>query len=160
MDFGALDEIISWVISSHDELLGCESSKSAKTTAARRKRRLAGIRPRISIEELRNAFKRQASVPQDDTECVFDPMAKAQESKTIIRGRTGVVYDEAMAKHKCPWDDAYPECPDRLLSCLDRCKELQLLSRCEKLESRKATEEEIAKLHSRSVIDLLRYTQK
>ncbi|XP_064091423.1 uncharacterized protein LOC135205071 isoform X2 [Macrobrachium nipponense] len=131
-----------------------------ETTAARRKQRLAGIRPRISIEELRNAFKRQASVPQDDTECVFDPMAKAQESKTVIRGRTGVVYDEAMAKHKCPWDDAYPECPDRLLSCLDRCKELQLLNRCEKLESRKATEEEIAKLHSRSVIDLLRYTQK
>ncbi|XP_068213599.1 uncharacterized protein HDAC6 isoform X1 [Palaemon carinicauda] len=138
---------------------GTTESKG-ETTAARRNRRLAGIRPRISIEELRNAFRRQASIPQDEVECVFDPMAKAQESKGIVRGKTGVVYDEAMARHKCPWDESYPECPERLLQSLDRCRELQLLNRCEKLDSRKATEDEVAKLHSRPVIDLLRYTQK
>lgn len=40
-------------------------------------RRLAGIRSRISIEELRNVYKRQASQTQDDGgDPVFDPMAK------------------------------------------------------------------------------------
>ncbi|XP_042878465.1 histone deacetylase 6-like isoform X3 [Penaeus japonicus] len=118
-------------------------------------RRLAAIRPRISIEELRNAYKRQASTPQEEILPMFDPMAKAQESKGVTRGRTGLVYDERMANHRCLWDANYPECPERLTHTLDRCQQLGLTERCELLPPRGATEEEILKVHSRSHLYLL-----
>ncbi|XP_071547214.1 uncharacterized protein HDAC6 isoform X2 [Panulirus ornatus] len=123
--------------------------------ATSKSRKLASIRPRISIEELRNVFKRQASHIQEEVDPVFDPMAKAQESVKIIQGKTGVVYDERMAEHRCLWDENYPENPERLMVTLQRCKELGFLSRCETLVSRSATEEEILKHHSRAHLGLL-----
>ncbi|XP_069991653.1 uncharacterized protein HDAC6 isoform X4 [Penaeus vannamei] len=118
-------------------------------------RRLAGIRPRISIEELRNAYKRQASTPQEEILPMFDPMAKAQESKGVTRGKTGLVYDERMAEHRCLWDANYPECPERLTHTLERCRQLRLIERCEPILPRSATEDEILKRHSRSHLYLL-----
>nr|XP_045600455.1 histone deacetylase 6-like isoform X1 [Procambarus clarkii] len=118
-------------------------------------RKLAAIRPRISIEELRNVFKRQASLSQEGGDPIFDPMAKAQEAMKMVRGKTGVVYDESMTKHRCLWDEKNPECPERLLCALDRCKELGLLSRCEHLVPRAATEEEVLKMHSPTHLALL-----
>ncbi|KAG7171304.1 histone deacetylase 6-like [Homarus americanus] len=129
-----------------------EGGEAAPTSKSRK---LAGIRPRISIEELRNVFKRQASVAQEEGDPIFDPMAKAQGSMKIVRGKTGVVYDERMAQHRCLWDQNYPECPERLLHTLERCKDLGLLNRCETLVSRAATEEELLKVHSIAHLGLL-----
>ncbi|KAK8746020.1 hypothetical protein OTU49_017225, partial [Cherax quadricarinatus] len=124
------------------------NNEAGETGQTSKNRRLAAIRPRISIEELRNVFKRQASQTPEGGDPIFDPMAKAQEGMKIVRGKTGVVYDERMAEHRCLWDENYPERPERLLHTLERCRELGLLNRCETLVPRSATEEEVLKLHS------------
>ncbi|XP_050687799.1 histone deacetylase 6-like isoform X2 [Eriocheir sinensis] len=136
-----------------------EAGSGDSAAAPGKNRRLAGIRSRISIEELRNVYKRQASQTQDDgADPIFDPMAKAQESLGVVRGRTGVVYSREMARHRCLWDDNHAEKPDRLLSVLDRCEELGLLAKCERLECRAATEEEVLRLHSPAHLSLLQTT--
>jgi len=49
-----------------------------------------------------------------------DDYDAAQEAKNMIRGKTGVVYDDLMAQHYCMWDKEYPECPERYLAVKDR----------------------------------------
>ncbi|CAG4977266.1 unnamed protein product [Parnassius apollo] len=44
----------------------------------------------------------------------------AMESKTKVKGCTGFVTEPRMIEHRCLWDDNYPECPERLISVLDR----------------------------------------
>ncbi|XP_045138133.1 histone deacetylase 6-like isoform X3 [Portunus trituberculatus] len=122
-------------------------------------RRLASIRSRISIEELKNVYKRQVTLSQDDSaEPIFDPMAKAQESLMVVRGKTGVVYCHQMTNHLCFWDPQHMEKPERLLCILDRCQELGLLQECERLECRAAKEEEVLNLHSPAHFGLLQTT--
>lgn len=126
---------------------------------AGKNRRLASIRSRISIEELKNVYKRQVTLSQDDSaEPVFDPMAKAQESLRVVRGKTGVVFCPKMTNHRCSWDPQHVEKPERLLCILDRCKELGLLQECEQLECRAAKEEEVLNLHSPAHFGLLQTT--
>ncbi|XP_063863444.1 histone deacetylase 6-like isoform X3 [Scylla paramamosain] len=122
-------------------------------------RRLASIRSRISIEELKNVYKRQVTLSQDDSvEPLFDPMAKAQECLKVVRGKTGVVYCSQMTNHHCFWDPQHVEKPERLLCILDRCLELGLLQECEQLECRAAKEEEVLNLHSPAHFGLLQTT--
>lgn len=53
-------------------------------------------------------------------EFVKDDYATAQEAKDLIKGRTGVTYDNRMVEHFCLWDKNYPECPERFSSVLKR----------------------------------------
>ena len=57
--------------------------------------------------------------------------------------KTGVNYDPRMAAYSCLWDDTYVENPERFLCIVRRCKELGLLERCTRLESRLSTREEL-----------------
>lgn len=96
-----------------------------------------------------------------------------------MRGATGIVYDERMVEHKCLWDPNYPENPERFtrvlercvilpchsnqgaISCdffLCRCQEYGLVQRCVDIQPRKATQEELLKLHSPDRIELLQGT--
>ena len=61
----------------------------------------------------------------------------------LERQKVGLVYDEKMLLHQCPWDPHHIECPDRLRSIWRRCGELGLLERCHMVDSRPATEEEL-----------------
>lgn len=38
----------------------------------------------------------------------------------VVRGQTGLVFDNRMAEHRCLWDDKYPERPDRFTRVLER----------------------------------------
>ncbi|MPC09915.1 Histone deacetylase 10 [Portunus trituberculatus] len=97
-------------------------------------RRLASIRSRISIEELKNVYKRQVTLSQDDSaEPIFDPMAKCVEYVVV---------------------SVLPE--DR--SMCSECQELGLLQECERLECRAAKEEEVLNLHSPAHFGLLQTT--
>lgn len=42
------------------------------------------------------------------------------DSKTKVKGETGLVTEPRMAEHRCLWDDQYPECPERLTSVIER----------------------------------------
>jgi ubiquitin-protein ligase len=60
-------------------------------------------------------------VPQPGMSCTLvDPYANATASNYITRGQTGVCYDADSLKHKCEWDDKYPENPQRLTVIMDK----------------------------------------
>ncbi|KAF0286944.1 Histone deacetylase 10 [Amphibalanus amphitrite] len=64
---------------------------------------------------------------------------------------TGLLYDEElMLQHRCLWDPEFEECPERLRSVLERCRELGLTERCERLPCRPATEAELLMFHTQS----------
>ena len=69
--------------------------------------------------------------------------------------KTGYVYDADMLKHENPWDPDHIECPDRLGVSHRRCQELGLLDRCERLPSRRASDEELLLAHSKEYIEKL-----
>lgn len=63
---------------------------------------------------------------------------------------TGLAFDSLMLKHSCVCGDnaAHPEHSGRLQSVWARLVETGLASRCDKLRSRKATQEELQTVHS------------
>lgn len=78
----------------------------------------------------------------------------------MIRGETGIIYDESMAQHCCLWDQNYPECPERFTSVINRCREMKLIERCKELKPRMATKEEILKIHTDKHFELLEATKQ
>lgn len=77
----------------------------------------------------------------------------------MVRGRSGVIYDESMTQHFCLWDQNYPECPERFTSVINRCNELKLFDRCTELKPRLATKNEILSIHTEKHYELLESTR-
>ncbi|XP_074535139.1 histone deacetylase 7-like isoform X2 [Halichoeres trimaculatus] len=67
-----------------------------------------------------------------------------------LRYTTGLVYDAMMQKHQCTCGDnsRHPEHAGRVQSIWSRLKERGLKSQCERIDSRKATLEELQSVHS------------
>ena len=109
--------------------------------------------PRKSLKEfLKGARqKKQKSSPLK----LVDPLAPAIEAKDMVRGSTGIVFDEFMAQHFNPWDSDHIEKPDRLLKAHERCVELGLIEKCTKLQSRKATAKELEFCHDKNYLEAL-----
>ncbi|XP_023812883.1 histone deacetylase 6 isoform X2 [Oryzias latipes] len=61
---------------------------------------------------------------------------------------TGLVYDERMMEHVNLWDRHHPEQPQRIFKIFSRHQQLGLVDRCQLIQSRLATEEELAMCHS------------
>ena len=72
--------------------------------------------------------------------------------------RTGVSYDPRMASYSCLWDETYVENPERYLCVVRRCRELGLLDKCVKVESRMATREEMRMCHDEKLLETLEST--
>ena len=72
--------------------------------------------------------------------------------------KTGVNYDPRMAAYSCLWDDTYVENPEMFLCIVRRCKELGLLERCTRLESRLSTREELRLCHDEQLLETLEST--
>ncbi|XP_077291609.1 histone deacetylase 6 isoform X4 [Arctopsyche grandis] len=89
-----------------------------------------------------------------------DHFQNAMDSKNVEKGQVELVLEKRMLEHLCLWDPNYPECPERLSSIIDRCNELDLIRRCVLSEICMATKEDVSKLHSPSVYDLLLTTHK
>ena len=70
-----------------------------------------------------------------------------------VRGCVGLVYDERMLEHLCPWDPHHIETPDRLRVIWARCHELGLVQRCERLEAREATDQELGTYHTKRYLE-------
>lgn len=89
---------------------------------------------------------------------IRDIYQNAIDAYKVARKKTGIVFDESMIEHECLWDSNYPECPARFTQVLERCKEMGLVERCKRIESRLATENEILMKHSQKQIDVLKAT--
>ncbi|XP_069687064.1 histone deacetylase 6 isoform X1 [Periplaneta americana] len=111
------------------------------------------------IAAKRNARIRQGHKKIPDV-VIKDIYHVAREAKDMIRKQTGIVYDKRMSEHSCLWDPNYPECPERLNRVLERCEALGLLTRCQFIEPREATEKEILVKHSLEQIEILKATSQ
>ncbi|KAG7472662.1 hypothetical protein MATL_G00111270 [Megalops atlanticus] len=72
---------------------------------------------------------------------------------------TGLVYDQRMMEHHNMWDAHHPELPQRILRIFSRHEDLGLVSRCQRIPARLATEEELAMCHSREHIAKIKSTE-
>lgn len=61
---------------------------------------------------------------------------------------TGLVYDERMMEHMNLWDRHHPEQPQRICKIFNKHQQLGLVSRCQRIPARLATEEELSRCHS------------
>ncbi|XP_050554473.1 histone deacetylase 6 isoform X1 [Spodoptera frugiperda] len=118
----------------------------------------AGAKPSASVI----AAKRKAQQKKKHNFVIElrDHYQIAMDSKTKVKGGTGLVTEPRMAEHRCLWDDQYPECPERLTSVIERCHELNLIEQCKQFPPRAATKEELCVLHAPSVYDMMETTHQ
>ncbi|XP_049882101.1 histone deacetylase 6 isoform X1 [Pectinophora gossypiella] len=118
----------------------------------------AGAKPSASLV----AAKKKALLKkkQNIDTVIRDHYQIAMECKNKVKGPTGFVTEPRMAEHRCLWDDNYPECPERLTSVIERCKELGLIEQCRQFPPRAATKQELCTLHCPSVNDMLLTTHR
>uniref|UniRef100_A0AAG5DL14 Protein deacetylase HDAC6 n=1 Tax=Anopheles atroparvus TaxID=41427 RepID=A0AAG5DL14_ANOAO len=76
----------------------------------------------------------------------------------LVRGPTGILYDDRFALHRCLWDSNYPECPERYERVMERCKMARLVDRCTFIQPRPATEAEVLLKHTAEQIRILKET--
>lgn len=77
---------------------------------------------------------------------------KRWNKKTL---KTGLIYDDFMAKHKCLWTKS-DECPERYECVRDRFRHYNLMEQCEILEIQLAIEEQVLLLHSKEYHDVVK----
>lgn len=81
------------------------------------------------------------------------PVALAAVARNAGGGATGLAYDESMLRHSCVCsggDDVHLESPSRLLSIWQRLTACGLAGRCERVDSKKATMEQLQLCHAES----------
>ncbi|XP_037298714.1 histone deacetylase 6-like [Manduca sexta] len=117
----------------------------------------AGAKPSASVLA---AKKKALQKKQNFVMELRDHYQIAMESKNKVKGPTGLVTEPRMAEHRCLWDDNYPECPERLISVINRCQELNLIDQCKQYAPRAATKEELCALHSPSVYEMMETTHQ
>lgn len=72
--------------------------------------------------------------------------------------KTGLVYDDSMTLHECPWTKS-DECPARYTCVKERFEQYDLIKQCHVLESKKATKEDVLLLHDEDYYNLVKSTQ-
>ncbi|XP_020290831.1 histone deacetylase 6 isoform X2 [Pseudomyrmex gracilis] len=125
-----------------------KTKKSGKSTK---------VRPWL-LAAKQEAAQRKLLDKKSNNSFVRDIYQRAIDAYTMVRKKTGLVFDRNMAEHECLWDQNYPECPARFTQVLQRCEELGLVKRCKIIESRSATESEILTKHTQKQIDILKAT--
>jgi acetoin utilization deacetylase AcuC-like enzyme len=69
---------------------------------------------------------------------------------------TGLVYDERFLLHRAPYE--HPEHPGRLEAIRDHFEAEGLIGRCDRVEAREASDEELTAIHTRGLIEAIRAT--
>lgn len=65
-------------------------------------------------------LQQQQQQQSEATATVKDIYQTAMAGMALVRGATGLVYDDRMAEHRCLWDPEYPECPERFTRVIER----------------------------------------
>jgi len=113
--------------------------------------------PRVSAIQQMKA-KKKAEMAAKVSQMEAPPVKDNREGKQ--RGKTGLIYDLDMQKHRCEWDPNTIETPDRLRSIKERCDQLGLTERCVRLDSRRARDDELSLHHSEDLQKLVSDTCK
>ncbi|XP_013927755.1 PREDICTED: histone deacetylase 6, partial [Thamnophis sirtalis] len=72
---------------------------------------------------------------------------------------TGLICDNRMTEFCCPWDESFPECPERLVTIRDKLLQYELLERCVPVMGREISEEEILLAHSQEYLASMKLTE-
>lgn len=72
------------------------------------------------LEAKRKAKELNKGIISSDTVIIKDIYQSAMDSLKIVRGDTGLVYDNRMSQHRCLWDPKFPECPERFTRVMER----------------------------------------
>ena len=110
---------------------------------------------RPTLSQIKAQFKKKKRNTMDVPVKVHDPFAASIQAKDVVKGPTGLIYDDFMAEHKNPWDGEHVECPERILRAKARLDELGLTDKCQRIPSRKATNEEMLLCHTQEYLDEL-----
>lgn len=93
--------------------------------------------------------------PSSESLPIRDDYEAAEESRHVLRLKTGIAYDDIMALHKCEWDDNYPENPQRYHSIMCRLNELHLVERCVRIPEIQSVLSSVPLVHSTNQLLLL-----
>lgn len=91
---------------------------------------------------------------EEDRKC--SPIIDRLIAKTNLdkaKHRTCIAYDEGMRAHYTSSSYYHPEAPDRITRIFDKHTEWGLTQRCTRVETRMATEAELALIHSTTYLD-------
>lgn len=79
-------------------------------------------KPNQALLEAKRRAKQQQQLQQSNSgsSLAKDIYQTAMDAMRLVRGRTGLVYDDRMAEHRCLWDPEFPECPERFTRVLER----------------------------------------
>ncbi|XP_072482211.1 histone deacetylase 6 isoform X3 [Notamacropus eugenii] len=80
------------------------------------------------------------------------------EAESAVPSGTGLVLDERMSGFHCPWDESFPERPERLQAVQEQLAEDGLLERCVHIEAQPATPQELQLVHSQEYVHLMAST--
>ncbi|XP_062418072.1 histone deacetylase 6 isoform X1 [Pungitius pungitius] len=83
---------------------------------------------------------------------------KRMEAAPFVAPVTGLVYDERMMEHQNMWDRNHPEQPQRIFKIFSKHQQLGLVDRCQRIQARLATEEELSRCHSVQHIEQMKAT--
>ena len=77
----------------------------------------------------------------------------------LAKSICALAYDPAMMGHSCLDDPRHPEAPLRIKKIYDKHEEFGLLSRVTKVESRRATDEELEMAHESVHVQAMKLLQ-
>lgn len=97
-----------------------ESDKTDKKKQMRRGPASSAKPSEALLAAKRKMRERNAQDRSGDGIVVKDDYAVAQNAKKMVKGKTGIVFDDVMEQHYCLWDANYPECPARYTSVMNR----------------------------------------
>lgn len=83
-------------------------------------------------------------------------VSHGEEEEGVRRRKVGIVYDERMCKHATPEDQPHPEQPDRIRVIWDKLNSAGVLHKCVMVEAKEASEEQLAGVHSRKHIEVMK----
>uniref|UniRef100_A0A1I8FWY1 Protein MIX23 n=2 Tax=Macrostomum lignano TaxID=282301 RepID=A0A1I8FWY1_9PLAT len=137
-----------------DKAKGGAATGTASGAIGKSQSRLRQLRNDLYEEEIiqRNTYKflyercRDIYVPTD--------------LPTDLKFSTGFVYDERMTLHKHDWNPKFNEAPERITTTHARLCELGLVQRCERISAEPITDEDILRLHSPELLQLLKDSQQ
>ncbi|XP_055881902.1 histone deacetylase 6-like isoform X3 [Biomphalaria glabrata] len=109
---------------------------------------------RTTSDSAKKSYDSSGSDNESDEDTFSLTTLEIREPAPPVYIGTGLVYDEIMTMHKCDWDPDFPENPLRLTEPYKRCCELGLIERCERIESKRATDEEILTKHTKEHLEL------
>ncbi|XP_065165019.1 histone deacetylase 6 isoform X3 [Atheta coriaria] len=93
---------------------------------------------------------KEAQETMNHSDWVQDEYAESFKSALLVRGRTGIAFNDDMIMHKCEWDSGYPENPARYVAIMHRLNELGLVNRCVRIQNEHIDIDDITKLHQRT----------